>query len=160
MALTRTERKAQGTAAEERFRAWLDRCRLAHLYVEQSPFTFPEHLHGEIKRPDFLVGVPTIGMLAVDVKSKRIWRECLLIDAKEHQTLLKFELYFNTPVWFACFPPGELHACHLFLNRGIAGIAATTIKGNAVIAVPLRQTRLVDERRDFMAALLGAISLR
>lgn len=160
MALTRLERKAQGDAAEARFRAWLDRCHLPHIYIEQSPFTFPEHLHGEIKRPDFLVGVPTIGMLAVDVKAKSIWRDCLLIDAKEHQTLLNFEIYFNTSVWFACFPPGDPHACHLFLNRSLVGIEPTTIKGSAVVPVSLRQTRLADDRRDFMAAVLGAISLR
>ena len=69
MILTRAERRAQGAAAEDRFRAWLDRCHLPHIYVEQSPFTFPD-LHGQIKRPDFMVGVPTIGTIAVDVKAK------------------------------------------------------------------------------------------
>jgi hypothetical protein len=33
-------------------------------------------------------------------------------------------------------------------------------KGEAAIAVPLRLTRLADDRRDFMAALMGAISLK
>ncbi|KAB2849830.1 MAG: GntR family transcriptional regulator [Hyphomicrobiaceae bacterium] len=33
-------------------------------------------------------------------------------------------------------------------------------KGKEAIAVPLIQTRLADERRDFMAAPMGAISLR
>ena len=95
MRLTRTERKTQGAAAEDRFRAWLDRCRLPHLYVEQSPFTFPEGLHGQIKRPDFLVGVPSIGTIAVDVKSKRVYHNTILIDADEHRTLLTFETFFN-----------------------------------------------------------------
>ena len=35
MALTRRERQAQGAAAEDRFRGWLDRCHLPHIYVEQ-----------------------------------------------------------------------------------------------------------------------------
>ena len=43
---------------KNRFRSWLDRCCLPHIYVEQSPFTIPEPLRGEIKRPDFLVGIP------------------------------------------------------------------------------------------------------
>ena len=42
MMLTVSQRRAQGQAAEDRFRAWLDRCRLPHVYVEQSPFTFPD----------------------------------------------------------------------------------------------------------------------
>ena len=160
MMLTRQERKAQGAAAEDRFRSWLDRCCLPHIYVEQSPLTFPESLHGELKRPDFLVGVPSIGTIAVDVKAKRVYRDTILIDATEHRTLLTFETYFNISVWFACFPPGEAHTCHLFLNRSLAGLAASQIQGKPVLAVPLRLTKPADERRHFMAALMGAISLR
>jgi len=45
-------------------------------------------LRGEIKRPDFLVGNPSIGTIAVDVKAKRVYRDALIIDAYEHRTLL------------------------------------------------------------------------
>ena len=157
---TPSERRAQGQAAEDRFRGWLDRCRLPHIYVEQSPLTFPENLKGEIKRPDFLVGIPTIGTIAVDVKAKRIYDEAIIIDAYEHRTLLNFETFFNISVWFACFPPDEEHVCHLFLNRSLTGLEITKAKGRPAIAVPLKLARLADERRDFMAALLGAISLK
>lgn len=160
MRLTRDARKIQGQAAEDRFRAWLDRCHLPHIYIEQSPFTFPEHLKGEIKRPDFLVGIPTIGTLAVDVKAKSVYDDAILIDADEHRTLAAFETFFNLSVWFACFPPGAPYTGYLFLNRNLARLPVRTVKGTAVIAVPLRITRAVDERRDFMAAVLGAISLR
>ncbi len=85
------ERKQKGQAAEDRFRAWLDRCCLPHIYVEQSVTTIPQPLRGEIKRPDFLVGIPTIGTTAVDVKAKRVYASTLLIDAYEHRTLLNFE---------------------------------------------------------------------
>ena len=160
MILSQAQRRAQGAAAEDRFRAWLDRCRLPHIYVEQSPLTFPETLHGKIKRPDFLVGIPTIGTIAVDVKAKRIYADTIIIDADEHRTLANFETYFNTSVWFACFPPDEPHVCHLILNRNLAKLPVTGRKGKPSIAVPLKMARLADERRDFMAALLGAISLR
>ena len=160
MTLTRPERRAQGQAAEDRFRAWLDRCCLPHIYVEQSTLTMPQPLRGEIKRPDFLIGVPTIGTTAVDVKAKRVYGSTLLIDAYEHRTLLNFETFFNISVWFACFPPDEPHTCHLFLNRALAGLPSRTVKGEQVIPVPLRLTKPADERRDFMAALLGAISLK
>jgi hypothetical protein len=158
--LNRQTRKEQGDAAEARFRAWLDRCHLPHIYVEQSPFTFPAHLHGEIKRPDFLVGVPSIGTIAVDVKAKRIYHDSVLIDIIEHRTLLAFEACFNIAVWFAVFPPDEEHTCHLFLNRALAALGPTKVNGNAAIAVPLKVTRPADERRDFMAAVVGLISGR
>jgi hypothetical protein len=120
----------------------------------------PQPLRGEIKRPDFLVGVPTIGTIAVDVKAKRVYADTLIIDAYEHRTLLNFETFFNITVWFACFPPDEPHTCHLFLNRALAGLPTKTVKSKQVIPVPLRVTKPADERRDFMAALLGAISLK
>jgi len=160
MMLTRGQRKAQGQAAEERFRAWLDRCHLPHIYVEQSPFTFPRHLKDEIKRPDFLVGIPSIGTIAVDVKAKQVYRDTILIDAREHNTLLAFETFFNISVWFASFPPDEPHTCYLFLNRSLAGIATTRAQGKDVLAVALTLTRPADERRDFMAALMAALSRR
>lgn len=160
MTLIPKERRAQGAAAEDRFRAWLDRCHLPHIYVEQSPFTFPAHLKGAIKRPDFLVGIPSIGSIAVDVKAKRIFKGAILIDAAEHRTLAAFEVYFSVSVWFACFPPDEPHTCHLFLNRSLAALRPARMAGKDVIAVPLTMTRPADERRDFMAAVMGAISLR
>ena len=101
-----------------------------------------------------------VGTIAVDVKAKRVYRDALIIDAYEHRTLLNFETFFNTSVWFACFPPDEPHTCHLFLNRSLAGLERSNLTGEAVIAVPLKMTRSADERRDFMAALMGAISLR
>ena len=160
MTPSRNARMRQGQIAEQRFRAWLDRCHLPHLFVEQSPMTIPQHLRGAIKRPDFLVGIPTIGTLAVDVKTKTIYDDTILIDAYEHRTLTAFETFFNMPVWFACFPPNTLHTCHLFLNRDLSRLAITKVKSQQTIAVPLRSTKAIDERRDFMAAVLSAIRLR
>jgi hypothetical protein len=160
MRAPKKEREAQGKAAEDKFRAWLDRCTLPHIYVEQSPLTIPQSLRGEIKRPDFLVGIPSIGTIAVDVKAKRVYADTLIIDAYEHRTLLNFETFFTMSVWFACFPPDEEHACHLFLNRSLAGLPVENRAGKLSVAVPLRLTKLADHRRDLMAALMGAISLR
>lgn len=154
------QRRAQGDAAEQRFRDWLDRCILPHMYVEQSPLTVPKGLKGEIKRPDFLVGIPTIGTLAFDVKAKTVYTQHIIIDAYEHRTFMNFETFFNMTVWYVCFPPEEPHTCHIFLNRDLAMLPVSTRRGQASIAVPLKETVTADPRRDFMAVLLGAISLR
>ena len=154
------ERVAQGQQAESRFRDWLDRCVLPHMYVEQSPLTVPKGLRGEIKRPDFLVGIPTIGTLAFDVKAKSIYDDRIFIDADEHRTFQNFETFFNMTVWYVCFPPGEPSACHLFMNRDLARQAPVTRRGQSTIAMPLKETVTADRRRDFMGVLLSAISLR
>lgn len=158
--LTASQRRAQGNAAEQKFRDWLDRCILPHMYVEQSPLTVPKGLKGEIKRPDFLVGIPTIGTLAFDVKAKTIYDDTIIIDEYEHRTFMNFETFFNMSVWYVCFPPETPNACHLFLNRDLAPLPAVKRRGNASIAVPLKSTVTADPRRDFMAVLLSAISLR
>ena len=153
------QRKTIGAAAETRFRAWLDRCVLPHIYVEQSPLTVPKGLKGEIKRPDFLVGIPSIGTLAFDVKAKTIYDHHILIDAYEHRTLLNFETYFSITVWYICFPPDDPNACHLFMNRTLAGLPRQRRAGAMCVAVPIKDTHLADDRRDFMAALVSAIRL-
>jgi hypothetical protein len=94
------------------------------------------------------------------VKAKSVYDDTIIIDAYEHRTLLNFETYFSMSVWFACFPPGEPHTCLLLLNRSLTGLPVTRRKGEDAIAVPLKLTRLADDRRDFMAALMGAISLK
>lgn len=112
----------------------------------------------KIKRPVFLVGVPTIGTIAV--KAKRVYADTIIIDYDEHSTHGNFETYFNICVWFACFPRDEPHICRLTLNRNLTALPVIGHKGKLSIAVPLKLARFADERRDFMAAVLGAISLR
>lgn len=158
--LSAAARKAQGEAAEQRFRAWLDRCSLPHIYVEQSPLTLPAALKGRIKRPDFLVGIPAIGAIAVDVKAKSVYDNAVIVDAYEHRTLLAFETCFSTSVWFACFPPAEDHTCLLVLNRALAGLPVSTRRREPCLAVPLAAMHVADDRRDFMAAIVGATRLR
>lgn len=158
--LSPPERKYLGEAAEQKFRNWLDRCILPHMYVEQSPLTVPKGLKGEIKRPDFLVGIPTIGTIAFDVKAKSIFEDAIIIDEYEHRTFMNFESFFNISVWYVCFPPNEPHTCHLFLNRTLANIPIVKRKGSPSIAIPLKETRTADSRSDFMAVLLSAIKLR
>jgi hypothetical protein len=158
--LSPSERRQKGDAAEQKFMGWLDRCVLPYMYVEQSPLTVPKGLKGEIKRPDFLVGIPTIGTIAIDVKAKRIYDNAIIIDDYEHRTFMNFETFFNMSVWYVCFPPGEPGTCHLFLNRDLAGMQSSQRRQVRSIAVPLTNTITADPRRDFMAVLLSAISLR
>ncbi len=158
--LSVTQRRAQGDVAEQKFRDWLDRCVLPHMYIEQSPLTVPKGLTGEIKRPDFLVGIPTIGTLAFDVKAKTVYDNSIIIDAYEHRTFMNFETFFNMTVWYVCFPPEGQHICHLFMNRNLATLPVSKRRGEASIAMPLKDAVTADSRRDFMAVLLSAISLR
>jgi len=78
------------------------------LFLPDSPLTVPKSLKGEIKRPDFLVGIPTIGTLAFDVKAKTVYENSIIIDEYEHRTSRTSRRFFNMRVWYVCFPPDEL----------------------------------------------------
>jgi hypothetical protein len=75
-----SERKKKGQGAELAFRLWVEKSGLSHLYIEQSPFSVPANLQGKIKRPDYILGFPTIGSVAFDVKSKRVYNNLLIFD--------------------------------------------------------------------------------
>jgi hypothetical protein len=154
------ELKQRGAVAEKQFRDWLDRCALPHMYVEQSPLTVPKGLKGEIKRPDFLVGIPSVGTIAFDVKAKSVYDNHIIINEYEHRTFQNFENFFNITVWYACFPPDEPPYCHLVMNRTLADLSVVKKRGEACIQIPLKHMVLADPRRDFMTALISAIKLQ
>lgn len=158
-ALGREIRK-QGQVAELAFRDWLDRGILPHMYVEQSWLTVPRGLIGQIKRPDFLVGVPTIGTLAFDVKAKTIYNGHIIIDAHEHRIFSNFETFFNVRVWYICFPPANPQCCHLFLNSDLASLPISIRHARPAIAIPIADTVTANTRGNFMDVLMSAISMR
>src|ERR1700694_4397622 len=54
----------------------------------KSPYGGPVTVGGTVgaaKRPDFIVGVPTVGPLAFDVKAKTPHDNAILIDELEHR---------------------------------------------------------------------------
>lgn len=137
--MTITKADAQrGAATELLFQAWLDRSAVPYTYFDQSIVSVPKGLRrGGIKRPDFLVGFPNIGSIAFDVKSKSIYNDCFIFDIEEINATANFEIFFNTTVWFAIFPPDD-EFCYIVLNSFLR--LEKTVKskhGNRVVYYPL-----------------------
>jgi len=97
------ELKAKGDDGESRFRAWLDACGRSYVHVNQSPETFAQLFRpGKVKRPDFLVLIDSIGLLAVDVKNRRMKGDHFTLPIpSELKPTLAFERIFRLPVWYA-----------------------------------------------------------
>ena len=57
---------------EEAFDAWLKREGFSYLAVCQKPESFAPLFKGNLKRPDFLVLLEAVGMIAVDVKNNTL----------------------------------------------------------------------------------------
>ena len=89
---------------------WLNKHSYPYVYIEQSPNTFAKLFKDTAAgRPDFLIAIPGIGLIAVDVKGKDravyyIEKEKMakiVIDQDDVHKAVKFERIFRIPFWFA-----------------------------------------------------------
>lgn len=77
------------------------------MYVEQSLLNVPARWRGRINLPDYLVGLPYVGLIAFDVKAKTIYDGQLIFDLEEAQKLALFARMFHLTVHFACTDPAR-----------------------------------------------------
>lgn len=100
MQLTAEER---GIRAQNKFKEWLDSRELPYLFVDQSTETFATFFRDNIKRPDFLVLIPSISIIAVEVKSRILHEtyETYTLEEEEVKKMMDFETVFRIPVWVA-----------------------------------------------------------
>ena len=142
-----------GQAAEVAFAAWLDHSRVPYLYAEQSRETFSEGLRGSAKRPDFLIGLPYLRPLAVDVKIKTSYGQRLIFDVAEVEKLRAFSQLFNMTGLFACIAPNGSALMKWLPVSVFTGRPENTINGAPAYAVPLKEALTIDSREGFSAAV-------
>ena len=153
--------KDQGIAAEKAFAEWLDRSVLPYIYVEQSKITLPQSLKGDIKRPDYIVGLPLIGSVCCDVKCKSFYDDHLIFDAYEYRNLANFQLFFMSSVWVVCFDPADMDTCYIFLNEWLLREKTIRIKGRVCARMPLREMLKVNVTKTrFQDAMMRAVDLK
>lgn len=85
---------------EAKFKDWLDKRNYSYLYIDQSTQTFAEFFRNLTKRPDFLVVVNNVGMLAVDTKERDPQPNYIIDETDEIEKYLEFERRVRLPVWF------------------------------------------------------------
>lgn len=152
--------RAKGAAAERAFAAWLDDSVLPHLYVEQSPLTMPAPLRGAIKRPDYLVGIPGVGLVAFDVKAKTIYdREGLIFDVAEVQKLRNFARSFHLTLYFACLDPSGGPQGYWVRLDQLDSVPAVRRNGVLTLALPCDQAQAVSLDEPFYSAFVRAVAL-
>lgn len=151
---------AKGEAAELAFRKWLDAAVLPHIFVEQSPLTVPEPLRGQIKRPDYIVGIPGVGMVAFDVKAKTIYPEGLIFDLDEVRKLRNFARMFHCTVYFACLNPegGDRPGYWIRLDQ-LDDVPAVRRGKVLTLCMPIERALPVSMDEPFYAAFVRAVAL-
>ena len=153
----RPEDAEKGAAAELAFKQWLTNSELASVDIVQTPFSMPAHLRGKYKRPDYLVGVPPIGIVAFEVKAKTIFDGCLIFDLDEVKRLRTFTRLFPVPVYFACLDPaGGDRGFWVRLDQ-LDFVRSSTHGGKATIAFPVDDAMPVSMHYNFIHAFCDAV---
>lgn len=151
--------QAKGDEGERRFQRWLDASRLPHVYLDQTPMSVPDHLRGEIKRPDYVVGVPGVGAVAFDVKVKSIYNRHFIFELSEIRRMRTFARFFHMTVYFACLDPdGSTESYWLRLDQ-FDNFAAVRRGSSLTLALPADAALSVSMGKSFHDAFLDAVKL-
>jgi hypothetical protein len=153
------EHVSRGASAEEAFQAWLDESRLPYVYATQTRASVPAHFRKALKRPDYLVGLPFVGTIAFDVKSKTLYGDVFIFDVSEVYALDTFGELFNIPTFFACLDTSGSPDAVWFRVASLYTNPPKQIGRRQVVVASVQDGLLVDMRRPFQEALRNAISL-
>ena len=83
--------------SEEEFRLWLDKNKIPYWYIDQSIESFSPRLRELMfKRPDFMILLPNVGLMFVDVKNKQRARKYpkFFLKTKEVDQYLRMQRVF------------------------------------------------------------------
>ena len=113
------EGPGKGKIAEEKFMKWLDKNKIPYLYINQDIETFSSAFKEDSsgKRPDFMILIPNIGPLFVDVKYKKISEQGdYPIDFEETRKHSSMQRKFNIPIWFALSNENSAYQTWLWIS--------------------------------------------
>lgn len=151
--------QAKGDEGERRFQVWLDASRLPHVYLDQTPMSVPEHLRGEIKRPDYVVGVPGVGAIAFDVKVKSLYNEHFIFELNEIRRMRTFARFFHMTVYFACLDPGGSSESYWIRLDQFDNLTAERRGSTLTLSIPADASLPVSMRQSFHTAFVEAVTL-
>lgn len=153
--MTKEESIEKGERGEQAFAKWLDKEGLGYVYIKQTLDAFASSFEGKVKRPDFLVLLESIGMLAVDVKNHELTvnentkkKEYTLTKDKELKGV-QFERIFRIPVWYAYYNETKDHWHWISALKAFeVGKERINEDGTPFFAIELDQFVRIDENDD------------
>jgi len=102
--MTIDKNKQKGITAENQFRCWMDKNQIPYLYIRQETTTFSVSLRKEFlgKRPDFMILLPNLGFIFVDVKYRKInnKHKTYPLDLEETKKYSLLQRKFNMNIWY------------------------------------------------------------
>ncbi len=102
MDLIDPEGEEKGKEAEGKFKEWLEKHRIPYLYIKQDIDAFSSVFKEELKRPDFIILLPNLGFILVDVKYKKSSERegTFPLDMYETRKFSSLQRKFNMPTWY------------------------------------------------------------
>jgi hypothetical protein len=95
---------AAGKAGESALNDWFKAEKLSFVAVCQAKDTFSPLFVGDVKRPDFLLLLESLGLLAVDAKKYTLSGGVFTLNIEtEVKRSIAFERLFRIPVWYAYY---------------------------------------------------------
>jgi len=91
----------KGNVGEEKIVTWFMENGINFFQLKQSLETFAPLFSKGIKRPDFVVIIESIGLIAVDAKNCKMSGGCFTISEDEVQKAIAFEMVTRMAFWFA-----------------------------------------------------------
>lgn len=147
----------RGAEGEEALNLWFQQHQLPFVSICQNKDTFAHLFPGHLKRPDFLLLMPSLGTLAVDAKNHTLSGGVFTLPLEnELRRSVSFERLFRLPVWYAYMDPtsnGEAWYWISALKAIEVGLVRTNQQSQEeFLAIPLQEfTRL--EHADDLAKL-------
>ena len=93
---------SKGSEGESALSAWLAEQRLSYVAVCQSRETFSPLFDLNVKRPDFLVLLESLGLIAVDAKNYKFSGGVYTLELEsELRRSVAFERLFRISMWYA-----------------------------------------------------------
>lgn len=94
--------KARGDFGELKLAEWFGRSGLPYLAIDQERHSFFRDFSGTLKRPDFLLLINSIGLVAIDAKNLEKFDGGFTFSLRgEILRALNFEQSFRLPLWYA-----------------------------------------------------------
>ena len=88
--------------AEQDFLNWLDENKFSYLYINQDIESFSKLFTNQVKSPNFLLLIDSIGLIAVNIINYTTFKDkhLSLNYESEFKNTLTFEKLFKLPVWY------------------------------------------------------------
>ncbi|MDA8231638.1 MAG: hypothetical protein M0006_09895 [Magnetospirillum sp.] len=144
----------KGEIGERRLNEWMQAAGLSYLYINQAKEVFARIFSGTVKRPDFLMLLESIGLIAVDAKNYALHRgEFTLPLETELRRVLTFERLFRIPVWYAYLQEKEGGATVWYWISALKAIEVGQVRKNSktgedFVAIKLEHFERIEKNED------------